>query len=105
MAAQTFRNAIPRSPAQLVNRSTLYEVVAVHPTHGEFVVGFTARKSRDGLFSLLRTNATELRNLPALRVESVFTFQKIGASFVAHADGWLFRFSGRTERQAYGEGR
>ena len=83
----------------LENQPTRYEITASKNGHTA-LVGYTPRKSRDGLLAMVRKNGARF---------AAFTGDD-NLLFGAHAadggvsGGWVIQFTGRTQREALSEG-
>jgi len=83
---------------RLQNRATRYEVTATHMSYPSILIGYTPLKSRSGLLVVLAPLADDILNLTGcdqIRLER---------KCLVNSTGWTFRFSGRTQRDAYVNG-
>ena len=83
--------------ARLHRRATKYEVILVHRDHPSILVLYTGRKSKQGLLDALRRHGEHVVKLIGLSEEC----RVQGRSQELHFDnGWICKFSGRTQREA-----
>mgnify|MGYP001584239683 CR=1 FL=1 len=80
---------------------TRYELAAIHPDGRRLLVGYTARRSRGGLLSMVRQRGETFTD--ATGADSI-TFGDRAADG-ATAGEWSVRFTGRTKLDAEREGR
>ena len=80
----------------LKNYPTRYEVVASHNDGRRLLMGYTKRKSRDGIASLVASKGPENMQRMGLLSERMFN-APAGALMV---EGWTIGFTGRTQREA-----
>ena len=82
--------------ARLTNRHTRYEVVALHPTdYRSMLIGYTSRHSLRGLIDMLSHNAASF-----FKLVGETTCRRENGQLIC-ANGWIVRFTGRTQREAY----
>lgn len=84
----------PRTRAELHNRTTTYEIVAVLPTGAQHRLGFTARISKRTLLGLAQDHAETL--LPHLGGDDSASYTAAGGLRLGAV---TVRKSGRTERE------
>lgn len=91
-------NPAPRTAAELYNRPTSYEVIAVILETGETRrLGFTARKTKAALIGFGSSELCDWFNANGIADDAAVTYDK--------RTGWTFggkaaiRFSGTTERE------
>lgn len=86
-----------RRLARLQGDFSSYEVAAVTPDGRRLLAGYTQRKSRRGMLSIIQMHGDAWANLilgPDGECDAVF-----GKNEIRFAD-WRFIFTGRTEREA-----
>lgn len=83
---------------RLKNRATRYEVTATHRDYPSMLLGYTARKSGNGLLAIVRQHSGKFIELTGSE-----SLDKDGKTFVTDS-GWIVQFSGRTQRDAYCNG-
>ena len=87
--------------AHLRNRATRYEITAKGPD-GEFLVGYTARKTRRGMLEVMRMYHGNLIHLCDTNEMTVPSHFKAKDGIVM--GDWTIKFSGRTQRDAISNG-
>lgn len=81
--------------------STRYEAILEHPDKGRFLFLYFGRKSRQALVRWLQTHRD-----PVVKFTGSDQWKKadIAAGGVEAHNGWVLRFSGRTQKTAQTEG-
>ena len=87
--------------ARITRYATKYEVIAEHPEYRSILLGYTGRKSFQGLLVAARQHGEQLVDLLGLTTDHRADRQ---GSTLLLGNGWSIRFSGRTQREAYTEG-
>ena len=77
------------------NRATLYEVVLTHQEHRSILVGYSRKKSFQGLVDALKDSFGDVCNL----FESPL-MEKVSSKQIGLPNGWFIQRSGRTQRDA-----
>jgi hypothetical protein len=80
------------------NRATRYEVVLTNGTDVR-LVGYTARKGRPGLMSLIRAHGPAILAVTNLSQSAIFKFTTTREASLGE-NGWIVKFTGRTQRDA-----
>lgn len=92
-------NELQKKLERLANRSTAYELAAIHPDGRRVLIAYS-RKGRRGIFSAVRNRGEAVA---ALCQSQEFAFAKRAADGATCGE-WSIRFTGRTQRDAYVEG-
>jgi hypothetical protein len=99
--------------AQLHNRHTRYEVVVerrsgiVRERHVDaqvILLGYTMRKSRQGLLEVCRRNGQQVIDVLGITADDHLIPAKKAADGFVIGGSWQVRFTGRTQRDAIIEG-
>lgn len=81
------------------NTPTRYEITLERVDHAPRVIGYTGRHSIQGLVAMVADRSPDLLRVTQLAADSVWlTLPAPAKGFTC--DGWIVRFSGRTERDA-----
>lgn len=89
---------LERRLTRIMNRPTAYELAVTHPDGRSYLVRYTARKSRDGLYDCMVNAADEINALVSNGgAPEYFEFAKRAADG-ATMGAWAIRFTGRTQR-------
>lgn len=85
------------------NDATRYEVAAIHTDGRRFLVGYTARKSLQGLLAVVQSNGSKVCDLIELGATDEADIARSAGGKISFKN-WTVRFSGRTVKDARNEG-
>ena len=83
--------------ARIKNYHTRYEIILAHANYPSILVAYTSRKSFHGLLAAVRERGPKIVALLGVTDEHKATRERTTLHL---GNGWLVRFSGRTQRDA-----